>query len=306
MLDFSGRVAIVTGAGRGLGRAHALTLASRGARVLLNDLAAEGEGEQGPAHTVLHEIREAGGDAAICEGSVTDCAPALVDAAIDAFGRLDIVINNAGIFDPRPFGDFSVEEWPRQVEVHLLGGTRLLQAAWPHLQKSGSGRVINTISSGIYGNSMLTGYAAAKAGLLGVSRSLAYDGEPFGITVNCVFPGAATRMQAHIDDSLQPFLKKHFQPEYVAAFAAWLVHQDTTVNGEMFEVGGGVTARVRFAHHPFVKPSDNTPEAWAEIADQVLSDESLVPLSTTLEMAIRQFNAIEPGFASSLDDILTQ
>ncbi|MEL0252142.1 MAG: SDR family NAD(P)-dependent oxidoreductase [Novosphingobium sp.] len=302
MLDFTDKVAIVTGAGRGLGRAHAMLLAARGCRVVVNDLA-EPDG-RGPAHDVVDEIRGVGGDAVVNEASVAQAPEAIVDAAVKAFGGLDILINNAGVFDPRPFGDFTPEEWPLQVQVHLLGGVRLCQAAWPLLKASARGKVINTISSGVYGNSLLTGYAAAKGGLLGFSRAMAHDGGPFGIDVNSVFPGASTRMQSSIDEAMQPFLKAHFQPERVAAFVAWLVHQDTRITGEMFEVGGGVAARVRFAHHGFVGAAAQTPEAWQDAAGMIFAESALYPIAGTLDMAMQQTRAVDPNFRVSLDDIL--
>lgn len=302
MLDFSGKVAIVTGAGRGLGRAHAMLLAARGCRVVVNDLA-EPDG-LGPAHEVVGEILSAGGDAVVNETNVAEAPEAIVEAAVQAFGGLDILINNAGVFDPRPFGDFTPESWPEQVKVHLLGGVRLCQAAWPLLKASGRGKVINTISSGVYGNSLLTGYAAAKGGLLGFSRALAHDGEPFGIDVNSVFPGASTRMQASIDAALQPFLKAHFQPERVAAFVAWLVHEDTRITGEMFEVGGGVAARVRYAHQGFVSAVAQTPEGWQDAASALFAEQALHPIAGTLDMAMQQIGAVDPDFSVSLNDIL--
>ncbi|MEL0252116.1 MAG: SDR family NAD(P)-dependent oxidoreductase, partial [Novosphingobium sp.] len=260
MLDFKGRVAVITGAGQGLGRSYALVLAARGARILVNDLPEFRPGKRGLAAQVANEITTAGGIAVACEGSVVTEAARIVQAAIDSFGQLDILINNAGSTHHRMFEDLSDEEFKAQIDVHLGGGVAMCRAALPHLKRSGTGKIVNTISSGIFGNSAISNYTAGKGGLLGFSRSFGLEALAHNIHLNCVFPNGSTRLQWDMAEAFQSLLKAHFMPDRVAAFVAWLVHQDTKVANEMFEVGGGAVARLAFAHFPYVQAGADSPE----------------------------------------------
>ncbi|MBT8447187.1 MAG: SDR family NAD(P)-dependent oxidoreductase, partial [Gammaproteobacteria bacterium] len=197
LLDFGGAVAIVTGAGRGLGRAHAVMLASRGCRVVVNDLA----GDDDPAGEVVAEIVAAGGTATADHHSVIDEPAGIVDTARQQFGQLDIVVNNAGVLEGSTLADTDPELWHRVFDIHFRGTVDVCRAAWPHLVSSGHGRIINTSSSGMLGNSGLTSYGAAKAAVFGFTRSLAIEGLPLGIGVNCILPSARTRITDMIEDA---------------------------------------------------------------------------------------------------------
>lgn len=302
-LDFAGRVALVTGAGRGLGRAYALQLASRGCRVVVNDLGTSMDGtgsSAGPADETVTAITAAGGHAVADHHDVVEGAEAIVAGAIAAFGRLDIVINNAGTFSTAAFARMPAADWERQLDIHVLGTTRVCRAAWPHLVACGAGRVVNTASPGLFGMPHLTSYAAAKGAIVGLSRALALDGRAAGVTVNCLFPNGSTRMHEHLDEATAALRRRHFTPERVAAFVTWLVHQDTAVTSHLFVVGGGQAAQVTFAVRPFIAAEADTPEAWSERAPALLADGALTPIAsisdmTTLESAALGFGAGPTG-----------
>jgi len=213
-LDFSGRVAIVTGAGGGLGREHALALAARGAKVLVNDLggAVDGSGvSAGAAQRVVDEIRAAGGQALANGASVTDfdAVQAMVQQAIEAWGRVDILVNNAGILRDKSFAKMDIADFRLVLDVHLMGAVHCTKAVWPHMMAAKYGRlVMTTSSSGLYGNFGQSNYGAAKLALVGLMQTLSLEGEKHGIRVNCLAPTATTRMTEHL-----------FPAEMLAAFA---------------------------------------------------------------------------------------
>lgn len=219
-LDFKGRVAIVTGAGGGLGREHALALAARGARVLVNDLggAVDGSGaSSAAAQAVVDEIRRAGGEALANGASVTDfdAVQAMVQQAVDAWGRVDIVVNNAGILRDKTFAKMDVADFRLVLDVHLMGAVHVTKAAWPHMAAARYGRVVmTTSSSGLYGNFGQSNYGAAKMALVGLMQTLALEGEKHGIRVNCLAPTATTRMTEHLfpADMLESFGPKSVVP----------------------------------------------------------------------------------------------
>ncbi len=197
--SFEGRVAVVTGAGRGIGRAYALLLASRGARVVVNDLGGSIQGlgaDAGVASRVATEIAAAGGSAIADENDVAapSGAQALIDAAVDNFGRLDILVNNAGIMQWAGFPDVDQENLERHLAVHVLGSFNTTRAAWPHMVEQGYGRIVMTTSSGIFGLPKNLSYATAKGGVIGLTRSIATMSEAHGIRVNLIAPAAMTRM----------------------------------------------------------------------------------------------------------------
>ena len=199
-LDFKGRVAIVTGAGGGLGRAHALALAARGARVLVNDLGGGVHGEGGSvsaAQKVVDEIRAAGGEALANGASVTDfeAVQAMVGQAIDAWGRVDVLVNNAGILRDKSFAKMEMQDFRTVVDVHLMGAAHCCKAVWPHMVAQEYGRIVMTTSStGLYGNFGQSNYGAAKLALVGLMQTLALEGAKHHIHVNALAPTAATRM----------------------------------------------------------------------------------------------------------------
>ncbi|WP_407444005.1 SDR family NAD(P)-dependent oxidoreductase [Rhodococcus sp. (in: high G+C Gram-positive bacteria)] len=253
-LDFSDRVVLITGAGRGIGRAHAELLASKGAAVVVGDLGAttDGSGTDGddPAREVADAIVEAGGRAVASSADVTteEGAVSLVEAAISAFGQLDAVINNAGIVRTAPFDEVPYEEYQRHLDVHYFGALRVCRAAWPHLLKSPAGRVVNTISQAMLGNPGMSHYGGSKGALFGLTRNLAVEGLAAGVMVNAIAPGAGTRMAEASADSLSPevmeYMRTQLLPEHVAPVAAYLVHPSCTVTGEVFNVAGGIVNRL--------------------------------------------------------------
>lgn len=280
-LDFTGRVVIVTGAGRGIGRAHALLLASRGASVVVADLGArtDGSGVEGddPAGSVTAEITEAGGRAVAARADVSTEAGAasMVSAAIGHFGRLDAVINNAGIVRTAPFDEVDLAEYQRHLDVHYFGSLLLARAAWPHLKESGSGRVVNTVSAAMLGNPLMTHYGGSKGAVFGLTRNLALEGAAHGITVNAVAPGAGTRMAENSAESLSPevieYLRTQLLPEHVAPVAAYLVHPSCSVTGEVFNVAGGAVNRLAVVNTTGIHDSVLTPETVANRIDEVIA-----------------------------------
>src|SRR5580692_2806330 len=245
-LRFDGRVAIVTGAGGGLGRSHALLLGKRGARVVVNDLGGSmhGGGQSStPAQKVVDEIKAAGGEAIANFDSVEDGGK-IIQCALDTWGRVDIVVNNAGILRDTSFQKLGEEDWDLIYRVHVLGGFRVTRAAWNHMRDAGYGRVIFTASAaGIYGNFGQANYSAAKLGLVGLSNTLAIEGKKRNIRVNAIAPIAGSRMTETV---LPPNLIEALKPEYVSPLVAWLCHESCEESGGLFEVGGGFMGKLRW------------------------------------------------------------
>ncbi len=243
MGKLDGKVALVTGAGGGLGRCHALGMAAEGAAVVVNDLGGSRDGT-GAGHSmadaVVEEIRAAGGQAEAHYGSVTnpDDARGMVAKAVEAFGKLDIVVNNAGILRDRSFKNVSDEEWDVVIDVHLRGTYLVTRAAWAQMIEQGhGGRVINTSStSGLIGNFGQANYGAAKAGIAGMTRVLALEGMKYGITVNTLAPAAWSRMT---EDIMPEGMEARMAPEKVSPVVVWLATDDAAkVTGRQFVVGG--------------------------------------------------------------------
>ena len=245
-IGYDNKVAIITGAGGGLGREHALLLASRGARIVVNDLGGSVDGsgsEAGPAQQVVDEIEAAGGEAVANTDSVAtpEGGEAIVQTAIDAFGRIDIVINNAGILRDKTFHNMTPELLDPVLDVHLKGAFYVTRPAWVHFREQGYGRVVSTASSaGVLGNFGQTNYGAAKMGLVGFTRVLAVEGAKYNIKANAIAPIAKTRMT----EDLLGALGDKLEPSEVAPVVAWLVHEDCPVTGEVYSVGGGMVARM--------------------------------------------------------------
>jgi len=254
MIDFTDQVVLVTGAGNGLGRAYALELAARGAAVVVNDL----PGEPSAAAAVVAEIEGAGGEAVAVHGSVASAADAsaAVAAALDAFGRLDAVINNAGSIRPARFEDMTFEQFAFMLDVHLAGTFHVCQAAYRVMAATRGGRIVNTASNaGAFGMPAMVNYSAAKAGVLGLTRALALEGADRGIRVNAVLPNAETTISkghpipgdSAADGGARTFKERlgdRFRPETVAPLVVYLASSECSVTGEAFSALAGRYARL--------------------------------------------------------------
>ena len=246
-IRFDDRVAIVTGAGRGLGRSHALLLASRGAKVVVNDLGGTLDGagtDSAAANAVVKEIEAAGGVAAASYDGVDtpEGAAKIVQTAIDAFGKVDIVINNAGILRDTSFHKMDDEAWASVVRVHLEGTAHVSRAAWPHLREQSYGRIVNTTSAaGLYGNFGQANYSAAKLGIVGLTKTLAIEGAKRNIKANVIAPIAKSRMTETIMDA--GTLAK-LEPHLVSPLVAYLASEGVEESGQTYAVGGGYVSRV--------------------------------------------------------------
>jgi len=263
-MRFDDQVAVITGAGGGLGKQYALLLASRGARVVVNDIGGSVTGagsDADAASAVVAEIRDNGGEAIADINSVTspEGGQAIIDAALNAWGRVDVVINNAGIVRDAPFEDITADRLEPLLDVHLRGAFHVTRPAWKVMREQHYGRILNTCSAaGLLGAERMTNYGAAKTGLVGLTRVLAAEGAAHNIKVNAVAPIAYTRMLAHsvdtapqqddaaakavLDDLVGQYLRK-LDPALVAPVVAFLTHQDCPVSGEIYTVGAGHVAR---------------------------------------------------------------
>lgn len=297
-LDFQGRVAIVTGAGRGMGRSHAKMLAARGARVVINDLAQE---DSNLAQLVVEEITAAGGIAVADNSSVLGGCAQIVQTAVQHFGQLDILVCNAGMMSSEWLCDAPADDWNLVFDTHFRGTVDLCREAWPHLARSGTGRVVTVSSSGMLGNTGLTSYGSAKGAIFSFTRSLALEGEGHGIFANVILPTARTRMTDTIpDEAIGATIEKYFQPEHVSSLVTWLVHQDTRVNNEAFQVSGGRAGRVLLGAMPTVRIEESSPEIWAAHADELLASGPMKPLRTTGEMFFDELADADPDIRAAL------
>lgn len=280
MIRFDGKVAIVTGAANGLGRSHAIELAKRGAKVIVNDFGGARDGTGGslsPAEQVANEIVEAGGEAITDGADVSDFVQckAMVDKALSRWGSVDVVINNAGILRDKSFAKMSAEDWRAVVDVHLNGSAHVSLAAWPAMKENNYGRIVMTTStSGIYGNFGQANYGAAKMGLIGLMRTLGIEGSRYNIHVNCLAPTAATRMT---EDIMTEEMLEALKPEFVTPAALYLASEEGPVSTVMFAGAGYYsTLEIRESAGMFFPVAERTPEAIAEnrarISDMTRSD----------------------------------
>ncbi|KAJ2763906.1 hypothetical protein GGI18_006569, partial [Coemansia linderi] len=243
-LRFDGKVAVVSGAGNGLGRAYAHMFARSGAKVVVNDLGyVDHEGSKmRAADLVVNDIKRMGGEAVANYDSVED-GDKLVDTAIKSFGRIDIVVNNAGILRDKAFANATEQDWDLVYRVHLRGTYKVSKAAWPHFVKQKSGAIINTNSAvGIFGNFGQTNYAAAKAGIQGFTDTLAIEGAKYGIRANTIAPNAGTAMTATI---MPAEIVEMLKPDYVAPLVGYLAHESTPHTGKLFQVGSCWISEIR-------------------------------------------------------------
>ncbi|MGY9074193.1 MAG: SDR family NAD(P)-dependent oxidoreductase [Acidimicrobiales bacterium] len=319
-LRFDGRVALVTGAGGGLGRAHALLLAERGAAVVVNDLGSPTMGGQehddGPAQLVVDEILAAGGTAVANSDSVAtrEGGAAMVEQAIEEFGGLDILINNAGIIRNRTFLNIGEFEFEPILDVHVKGAFFVTQPAYAHMKERGYGRIVNTSSgSGLFGSFGQSAYAAAKAAIYGLTRTLALEGTRYGINVNAMAPGALTRMTGDVLGDASPTadlvgmsgadLEAQMGPHQVAPAVVFLAHESCTLNGETLSAAGGRVGRAFFAVTRGIYDDALTPEVVAaRLAEIVDETDYLVPVDVGDEMNLLMPNLTpKPRFGEERD-----
>jgi NAD(P)-dependent dehydrogenase (short-subunit alcohol dehydrogenase family) len=270
-IRYDDRVAVVTGGGRGLGRAYALLLASRGAKVVVNDIGGglTGEGvDEGPAHDVAAEINAAGGEAVPCTASVATAegGRTIIGTALERFGRLDVLVHNAGNVRRALLKEMSYEDFDAVLDVHLRGAFHVVRPAFPVMCGAGYGRVVLTSSiGGLYGNHGVANYAAAKAGIIGLTNVIALEGADEGVRCNAIVPGAVTRMAEGLDTSAYPPM----DPDLVAPTVGWLCHESCSVTGELFIAIAGRVARAVIAETPGVQRSSWTIEDVAEQIDAI-------------------------------------
>ncbi|OYU02329.1 MAG: short-chain dehydrogenase [Sphingomonadaceae bacterium PASS1] len=274
-LRFDGRVAVITGAGRGLGRSYALLLAARGCKIVVNDNGSATRGDEilaNPADDVVAEIKAAGGEAIACAESVAtpEGAAAIIQSAIQTWGRIDILIHNAGNVRYGMIADLSIDDFNAVTDVHFKGGFYLAKAAMPHMVAAKYGRVVLTAScSGLYGSQTTVNYGMSKAGLMGLNNVIALEGGDHGIHSNTIIPAAVTRMADGLDTSAYPPL----DPELVAPMVAWLCHDSCAVTGEHYVAGGGRMARAWTIETKGLWQADWTPEEVAANSEGIRNGE---------------------------------
>lgn len=284
-----GRVAIVTGAGRGIGREYALMLADHGAKVVVNDLGGDRTGagqDAGPAQDVVDEIRSRGGEAVVNGANVADFEEArgMIEQAVDAFGRLDVLVNNAGILRDRMLVNMQESEWDAVINVHLkgtFGPAHHAAGYWREQSKAGQpvdARLINTTSvSGIYGNAGQTNYGAAKAGIAAFTVIASRELGRYGITVNAIAPGALTRMTEDLQQTeITDAMREAQGPRWIAPIVTWLASSESRdVTGRVFEASGNVLAVAEGWHRgPSVEPVED-PTSLGPVVRQLVSDARL-------------------------------
>jgi len=282
-LRFDGRTAIVTGAGGNpsLGRAHALLLGARGANVVVNDIGRDPEQRHYPgaasAEAVAAEIRAAGGNAVASTDSVAtyEGAEAIVRIALDAFGSVDILVNNAGISIGAPIDEISPRDIQRHLDINLMGSIWCARAVWPHMKAAGYGRIVNTTSSSMTGFAEQVAYAASKGGIWSMTRSLAAEGQDFGIMVNAVSPGGYTRLAISTLNEDSPLLahsKENLPAELSSPAVAFFAHEACPVTGECIDSVGGEVQRCFISRSTGFNQRDHTietiAERWAEVMDE--------------------------------------
>jgi len=299
-IDFQGRVAIVTGAGGGLGRQHALALAARGAKVVVNDLGGARDGSGGSvsaAQAVVDEIKAAGGEAIANGASVTDfeAVQAMVKQAVDAWGRVDILVNNAGILRDKSFAKMELDDFKLVVDVHLMGAVNCTKAVWALMNEQKYGRIVmTTSSSGLYGNFGQSNYGAAKLALVGLMQTLSIEGAKNDIRVNCLAPTAATRMT---EDLFPKDMLEAFRPEAVVPAMLVLVAQDAP-NRTILCAGAGTfeAAHITLTQGAWLGIAADTPEQLAARLSEVTAREGeAVPQSGTAQGA----NEVAKGQANA-------
>ena len=289
-IDFKGKVAIVTGAGLGLGKAHALALAKLGAKVVVNDLGGALDGTGGSseaAQKTVEEIKAAGGEAVANGASVADEAGAksIIKNAVDAFGTVDIVINNAGILRDKSFKKVAIDDFRAVVDVHLYGSVLVTKEAWPVMNDKGYGRIVmTTSSSGLYGNFGQTNYGAAKMGVIGFMNCLKHEGAKKNIHVNAIAPTSASRMTAPL---MPAEVLERLKPEAVTPAVLYLVSEQAP-NGMILEAGGGYVAAVQVMESKGIKlGADLTVDDVAAKIDEIKDMKEATPFNAGPEVVMK-------------------
>ncbi|MET0587274.1 MAG: SDR family NAD(P)-dependent oxidoreductase [Novosphingobium sp.] len=303
-LRFDDRTAIVTGAGGNpsLGRAHAMLLASRGANVVVNDIGSDPAMRNYPgiasAEAVAAEIRAAGGKAVASTHSVAtaDGAEAIIQTALDAFGGIDILVNNAAISVGAPLDVMSAADYDRHIAVNLMGTLWCCRAAWPHMRAKRYGRIVNTTSAAMTGFAAQAAYATSKGGVWSLTRTLAAEGEGYGIKVNAISPGAFTRLVSSMLEDDSPLLiaaKEHMPPELSSPVVALLAHEDCPVTGECIDSAGGAVQRTYIARTKGIVDPAQTVETLAARWDEIMDEAGAEVIGTggldTSEWKIRSY-----------------
>ncbi len=301
---FDGQVAVVTGAGGGLGRTHALLLAAEGARVVVNDYGGDSHGTPGTsamADAVVEEIRAAGGEAVADAHDVAIEGAAVVQTAIEAFGAVHVVVNNAGIAGGGAIDAIPPADFDRMLAIHLGGTLAVIRAAWPLLREQGYGRVVNTSSASVFGIPYTSAYITAKAAIFGLTRAIAYEGRDHDIKVNAIMPSAYSRLTAQSEE-YAAIMQAGFPPEKVSPFVGALASADVPVTGETFVVGGGRAARVVLGTVPGLIGIESVDDALARFGEAMDSSEISVPEHATAEVIeeCRRIGLDLAAFASAL------
>ena len=294
-IRFDNRVAVITGAGIGLGRSYALHLASRGARVVVNDIGGTMDGSghsETPAQQVVDEIRALGGEAIANDDDISTIEGALdvVRKSVDAYGTVDILINSAGILRDKSFAKMDLKDFEKVLAVHLFGTVYMTKAVYPIMIEKSYGRIVNTTSAaGLYGNFGQSNYGAAKMGIVGFMNALKQEGQKYNILVNTVAPIAATRMGKGIyPEAVLSALK----PELIAALVAYLSSEYCSVSGEIISAGGGYYAKVQMVESQGgrFKPTDTvTPEMIAERFSDITNMDKAVHFDSAIEEVMTMF-----------------
>jgi len=289
-IRYDNRVAVITGAGSGLGRSHALFLASRGAK--------DGSGASTSAgEKVVAEIKAAGGEAVANADSVAtpEGAARIIQSAIDNYGRIDILINNAGNLRDKSFAKLLPEDFDAVVDVHLSGSAYCTLAAWPYMKDAGYGRIVMTTSSaGLFGNFGQGNYAAAKMGVFGLMNALKHEGRKFNININTLAPMALTRMTEDImSDKIKPLVK----PEFVTPIVAWFCAEENTISGDVVEAGAGYYAKVQIVEGAGVVLGGGeipTPELIQENYDKISDMSEAAPFDSANDIMRHVFRTLRP------------
>ncbi|MBQ0720869.1 MAG: SDR family oxidoreductase [Gammaproteobacteria bacterium] len=299
-IRYDNRVAVITGAGSGLGRSHALFLASRGAKVVVNDLggAVDGSGASASAgEEVVDEIKAAGGEAVANADSVAtpEGAANIIQTAIDNYGQIDILINNAGNLRDKSFAKLQPEDFDAVVDVHLSGSAYCTLAAWPHMKDANYGRIVMTTSSaGLFGNFGQGNYAAAKMGVFGLMNALKHEGRKFNININTLAPMALTRMTEEImSDKIKPLVK----PEFVTPIVAWFCAEENTTSGDVVEAGAGYYAKVQIVEGAGVVLGGGeipTPEEIQANYDKITDMSQAAPFDSANDIMRHVFRTLRP------------